>query len=247
MESRLRVLVRRHPALRVFLRRYYPPRKALRRIMRPAILWPLLRTVRPISEKYGIDRGVPVDRYYIDAFLAANAHHIRGVCLEVKDGTYTQRYGGDMVDRVDIVDSDRSNPRATIYDDLRHPTVLRDGIYDCIILTQVLQFIDDVDVALRASARLLKPGGTMLVTLPALSRIDLGGGVAGDFWRFTVAGARQLFGRHFTVDRLEIRSWGNVLAGAAFWVGCAQEDCSRANLDYQDDQFPVIISVVARA
>jgi hypothetical protein len=53
-----------------------------------------LRRVTPLSQEFGFDRGLPIDRYYIENFLAHHAEDIRGHVLEVRDATYTQRFGG---------------------------------------------------------------------------------------------------------------------------------------------------------
>src|SRR5262245_28966028 len=62
-----------------------------------------LRRVTPFSRRFGFDRGLPVDRYYIERFLVAHAHDIHGRVLEVKDDDYTRRYGGDRVTRSDVL------------------------------------------------------------------------------------------------------------------------------------------------
>src|SRR6185503_10982321 len=49
-----------------------------------------LRRLTPISRVFGFDRGTPVDRYYIENFLADNASDIRGRVLEVGDDSYTR-------------------------------------------------------------------------------------------------------------------------------------------------------------
>jgi hypothetical protein len=54
-----------------------------------------LRRVTPLSRDFSYDRGLPIDRYYIERFLAANASDIRGHVLEIADNTYTGRFGGD--------------------------------------------------------------------------------------------------------------------------------------------------------
>jgi hypothetical protein len=48
-----------------------------------------LRRVTPFSRRFGSDRGFPVDRYYIERFLVAHAHDVRGRVLEIKDDYYT--------------------------------------------------------------------------------------------------------------------------------------------------------------
>src|SRR5829696_76019 len=68
----------------------------------------------PVSDRWGFDRGLPIDRYYIEAFLGARAHDIRGAVLEVGDRAYTSRFGADRVNRSEVLHVDSSNPNATI-------------------------------------------------------------------------------------------------------------------------------------
>ena len=113
-------------------------RQRLRRyILRPAILGTLRRT-RPLSDDFGYDRGNPVDRYYIERFLAQHRSHITGRVLEVKEPIYTERFG-DRVTRSDVLDLDASNPRATFVADLAADDGLPADTFNCFILTQTLQ------------------------------------------------------------------------------------------------------------
>ena len=41
-----------------------------------------LKRLTPISPKWGLDRGRPIDRSYIESFLAQHASNIRGRVLE---------------------------------------------------------------------------------------------------------------------------------------------------------------------
>ena len=85
----------------------------------------------------------------------------------------------------------------------------------------------------------------LLATLPAVSKVDPHLGVAGDFWRFTVASCARLFGDVFGADNVTIRAHGNVFAGIAFLAGLAREDLSAGKLDVEDELFPVLITVRA--
>src|SRR4029453_14668409 len=60
-----------------------PLPQRLRRLVRPAWLGTLRRT-RPLSNDFGYDRGTPVDRYYIERFLARHQSDVKGRVLEVK-------------------------------------------------------------------------------------------------------------------------------------------------------------------
>ncbi len=200
------------------------------------------RTVRPISSVYGFDRGKPIDRYYIEQFLDQNRDCVQGTCLEVTDKTYTRWYGGNKVNKSDVLDIMTNNPEATIYADIRKMDHVASNQYDCIILTQVLGLIDDLDAAIGECYRILKPGGTMLVTVSSLAPLCT---EMKDYWRFTSFSARYLFEKHFNPEDLIVESYGNVLAGQCFWVGLCTEEMGTAELDFNDPYFPVITAVKA--
>ena len=75
----------------------------------------------PISRDFGFDRGMPIDRYYIERFLARHAVEIVGRVLEVGGDEYTRRFGGARVTRRDVLHVHPGNPRATIVGDLTDP------------------------------------------------------------------------------------------------------------------------------
>jgi hypothetical protein len=197
-----------------------------------------------MSDHWGADRGSPIDRYYIDQFLAEHRGDIHGRVLEVMDSRYTERFGDD-VSASDVLDVDPANSRATIVADLTDATAIADGAFDCFILTQTLQFIYAVDAAVRGAHGLLRPGGVLLATVPAVSRIDRHAGIDGDFWRFTAASCRRLFGAVFGEAQVRVRTYGNVLAAIGFLTGLAREDLSDTELDVMDDLYPVLVCVRA--
>ena len=203
-----------------------------------------LRRTSPISPRWGADRGTPIDRYYIERFLAEQRADIRGHVLEVMDRRYTERFGADVV-ASDVLDVDPANPRATIVADLSDAVNVASDTFDCFILTQTLQFIYTVEGAIREAHRVMRPGGVVLATVPAVSRIDRHAGVDGDFWRFTAASCRRLFGAVFGDAQIRVRVYGNVLAAIGFLTGLAREDLSEAELDIADDLFPVLVGVRA--
>jgi hypothetical protein len=52
-----------------------------------------LRRTAPVSRWFGFDRGLPVDRRYIEGFLRRYSSDIRARVLEVGDSAYTLRFG----------------------------------------------------------------------------------------------------------------------------------------------------------
>ena len=212
---------------------------------RDGIDWGDLRRTDPTSREWGYDRGEPLDRYYIDAFLAGHSSEIRGGVLEVQEDDFTRRFGGPRVTASDVVDLDESNPRATVVADLRHATPLRDAAYDCIILTQTLHVIDDMGAVLRECHRLLKPGGVLLATMPCASRVCLEYGEEGDLWRMTPGGAGALVERVFGPGHVQCRPYGNVLANVGFLTGAAAHELRESELDILDPYFPALVGMRA--
>ena len=86
-----------------------------------------LRRLTPISQCFGFDRGLPVDRYYIERFLARHASEIVGRVLEIGDDAYTRKFGGSRVSRSDVLHVHHGNRRATLVGDLTDPNVLPEG------------------------------------------------------------------------------------------------------------------------
>ncbi|MGD1120029.1 MAG: methyltransferase domain-containing protein [Dehalococcoidales bacterium] len=228
--------------LMVFLRRCNAWR---RKLFRKKVAWHNLRSVHPLSDIYGLDRGQALDRYYIEQFLEANRKHVKGIVLEVNDNLYTKLYGGNKVTRSEILDIEARNKQATIIADLSKADAIAAGTFDCFILTQTLQFIFNTEAAIVHSQRILKPGGVLLATLPCVSRIDCVAGIEGDFWRFTRASAERLFTRYFGQENVTVETHGNVLADISFLMGLASDELTRKELDFNDPDFPLIVSVRA--
>ena len=217
----------------------------LRAAGREGIDWGDLRRVTPVSANWGYERGRPIDRHYIEQFLELHAADIQGRVLEVQESDYTRRFGGAAVRQSEVVDADPGNPRATVVADLRRAAGIPSDTYDCFILTQTLHVIDDMPAVLAECARILKPGGVLLATLPCTSRVCLEYGRDGDFWRLTEAGVRRLFSAAFPPDCLEVRSHGNVLVATAFLYGLASHEVTAAEFDAFDPYHPLLVTVRA--
>ena len=204
-----------------------------------------LHRTSPWSRNWGYERGVPVDRYYIERFLQAHAEDIHGRVLEVQEADYTRRFGADRVSQSDVLDLEASNVRANVIGDLRDAPNIPDETYDCIILTQTLHVIDDMERVVAECARILKPGGVLLATFPAASRVCLEYGCDGDFWRLTAAGARRLFESAFAAEALAIEAHGNVLATTAFLYGLGLDELRTTDLEVDDPFNPTLVTVRA--
>jgi SAM-dependent methyltransferase len=205
-----------------------------------------LRRLTPIHEGFSIGRGNYVDRYYIERFLQRNSACIHGRVLELGDNEYTLRFGANRVTQSDVLDVRPGHPLATIVGDLSVGDNLPADSFDCVILTQVLNFIYDVKGAIRTIYRILKPGGCVLVSVAGISQMSVDEmGYCGDYWRFTSLSLRMLFDEVFPKENVAIESHGNVLATVAFLHGLALEELRAEELDYRDPNFELSILLKA--
>ena len=205
-----------------------------------------LRRVAPISRQFGLDRGQAIDRYYIESFLSRHAGDIRGHVLEIGDDRYTRKFGDERVTQSDILYPHSGNPQATLVANLTNAQDIPSNAFDCIIFAQTLQFIYDMRAALSHLHRILKPGGTLLATLPGISQIsryDMDRW--GDFWRFTSLSARRLFEESFPAGDVTAQAYGNVLVAVAFLEGLALEELKQEELDQPDGDYELLITVRA--
>lgn len=203
-----------------------------------------LRRLEPISRRFGYDRGTPIDRHYIEGFLAAKSGRIQGRVLEIGDNSYTLRFGGSRVTHSDVLHIDAGHSAATFVGDLTNAPHIPDATFDCIIFTQTLQLIFDVQAAIQTLHRILKPSGTLLVTVPGITPIAADRWGEDWFWSFTRQSCERLFGTQFR--EVKVEQYGNVLAAIAFLEGLAQEELRKEELDHTDRQFPMILAVEAR-
>jgi SAM-dependent methyltransferase len=206
-----------------------------------------LRRIRPISRIFGIDRGLAIDRYYIDQFLSAHAKNIRKHVLEIGDNVYTRKFGGHRVNKSDVLNIDSSDPGTTIVADLARADHIPSDLFDCIILTQTLQMIYDFRSALQHLYRILKPEGVMLVTTHGISKIGRREGIDrwGEYWHFTSQSIQRLFHEFFPAENVVVKSYGNVLSTIAFLHGLVMEELSKEELDNHDPDYELLITVKA--
>jgi len=205
-----------------------------------------LKRLTPIQPGFSSDRGTYIDRYYIEKFLTKRAEDIRGRVLDLCDDGYTRQFGGSRVTHSDVLDVRPDHPGATIIADLTKGEEIPSGAFDCVILTQTLNFIYDTRAAICTVHRILKPGGVVLVSVPGIAQVSLVEvAYCGDFWRFTHLSLRRLFEEFFPRECVAIETGGNVFAATAFLHGISVEELSAEMLDYNDPEYQV--SVLLRA
>lgn len=209
-----------------------------------AIRWGSLRRTEPLCGNWGLSRGTPIDRLYIEGFLDDHAHLVHGDVLEMEEDRYASRLAPGA--RVHVLDLSPANPAATVVGDLCDAATLPAGAFDAVILTQTLLYLPDVPAALRNLYRALRPGGTLLITVPTMAPLDPGPLAGTSLWRWTANGLRHAILTALPEADVETHGYGNVLACAAFLYGACQEDLTPAELSRHDGRFPLVATAVVR-
>jgi SAM-dependent methyltransferase len=199
----------------------------------------------PVSADFGWDRGLPIDRYYIERFLAEYANDVGGRVLEVGDNAYSRRFGGNRIEHQDILHVYSGNPKATIVGDVSEPDCLPEAAFDCILFTQTLHLIFDMQKAVRHLHSALKPGGVLLLTVPGISQIDRGHWGSTWFWSLTPAALNRLLADCFPAGSIKVGSRGNVFSTTAFLQGIAVSEVDTRKLDMNDEAYPLVVSARA--
>jgi SAM-dependent methyltransferase len=145
----------------------------------------------------------------------------------------------------DILHVVEGNPAATIVADLAQADHIPSNLFDCIILTQTLHLVYNVDAALQTLCRILKPGGVLLATFPGISQLSIDEWSECWYWSFTLHSACRMFEKVFPAKDLEIQSHGNVLVATAFLHGLAADELDPDELDHSDLQYQTLITVRA--
>jgi glycosyltransferase involved in cell wall biosynthesis len=228
-------------------------RRAMESLKRPWRAWQrrngrtrIGRSTNPVSTDFGYDRGKPLDRHYIERFLASHSADIAGRVLEIGDTSYTERFGGTLVTEANAFHRNAGVPGVKYVGDLAGEHNLPDNAFDCIVLTQTLHLIFDMPRALATLYRVLAPGGVLLVTAPWASPIDRGEWGHTWFWSITPTALRMLLETQFKPGEIEQETFGNTLAASAFLYGLAEHELKQSELDVVDPHCPVIVAARAR-
>ncbi|KAB2818665.1 MAG: class I SAM-dependent methyltransferase, partial [Candidatus Dadabacteria bacterium] len=205
-----------------------------------------MRRLKPFSERWGRDRGLPIDRYYIEGFIGSNSGLIKGRVLEFGDDRYTQKFYSPAISARDIINLNKeANPATTIVADIVHAPEIPSNTYDCIICTQTLQFIYEHKKAVETLYRVLAPGGLLLATFPGISPTSGTTWSRYWCWNFTVLSAENIFREFFPRENVEVKAYGNLISASGFLYGLSAEELTQHELGYHDPRYEIVVTVKA--
>lgn len=199
-------------------------------------------STQPVSNMFGSERGKAVDRYYIEKFLEENTDDIRGTVLEVANDTYTKMFGGSKV-KNSIISHVKGWGNRSIKCNFETGEGVQEELADCIICTQTLQYIFDLKSAINNIYKMLKPGGVALITVPGIKPLcEYDNEKWGEFWSFTAKSMEKLCKLVCLPGNYEVFQFGNAKIATAYLYGVCCEDLSNEDFEYQDVQYPFLIS-----
>lgn len=187
--------------------------------------------VLPLSKKFGIERGTPIGRYYIDKFLKEHSSSIRGRCLEFGNPTYKSYFPN--ASKYEII-SVREDPNVDIVADVHNSSSLPVEIYDSIICTQVFEHLSHPHIAAKSLYSMMKPGGVLLFTVPFINNIHYS---PGDYYRFTPDACKQILeDAGFLIEVIDFG--GNAMVSIGSLLGMVAEDFTEEELRMKDSVYP---------
>lgn len=206
-----------------------------------------LNKLKPLSDKFGLERGQAIDRYYIEKFLNLNSKYIKGKVLEFGDDRYSNKFNCINPDVISIDSQSKSLVKKSsnlIMMDITKKK-LKANKYDVIIATQVIQFIYEINVFKKNIYNALKLNGYLILTCSGISQFskyDMNRW--GEYWRFTESAFRKIFKTHFKIIKFE--TYGNLFVAEKSLKGYATEEIPKSKLEYRDKSFPVLHTILLK-
>lgn len=148
---------------------------------------------------------------YIDLYVAIIEKYAKGKLLDLGAGM-VPFYGiyKDKVDEnvcIDWANSLHSNPHLDIVADLNQPFPIPDATFDSILCSDVMEHIADPFAFMRETARVLKPGGDLMLMVPFFYWLHE---TPHDYYRYTEFALRKMCADN-QLEVVELRAYGGYL------------------------------------
>jgi len=150
------------------------------------------RILLGIADKTGITAKIPRTR--IDAFLRSNGTEKRTLDLGGGDKPYRKYFPNSV--SVDI----EKTTGVDIVADAHDLHMIKDGEFESILSTEVLEHLHTPEKAVAEMYRVLRPGGTLILTTRFVFPLH---NIPGDYFRYTRYGLEHLMKRFSKVEITE--------------------------------------------
>ena len=194
----------------------------------------------PFSQRFGFDRGAPIDRYYMQQFIRSIRPVVRGRCLEIGGYRLNNWLYRFNVDEFRTLELEQSHIADDLVGDAADRGVLEPASWDSILAFHVLEHCPDPFSVVSNMRAWLRPNGHACVAVPCAQRVH---SYPGDYWRFMPEGLRVLF-RDFS--EVNVSAYGNPLTVVSNYMGLSHTELVAQDLDAAHPDYPVLACVVAR-
>jgi len=140
----------------------------------------LRRFFSPIQ--YGLERAIK----------RCIKRHAAGRVLDAGCGYQPHRKCIEALASYDSIDVEKKSETQTLVGDIQNMADVGSETYDTVVCSEVLEHLPDPEHAIREFRRILKPSGTLILSVPFLSRLHE---EPHDYYRYTRYGLRILLGR----------------------------------------------------
>lgn len=200
----------------------------------------------PTSRSFGCERGKAIDRYYIENFLDERKEFIKGDTLEIAETTYSVKYGKERIRNAYMLHV-KGWGENVIKGNLETGEGIEENRFDTAIITQTLMFLYDIQSAAQNIYKMLRPGGTALVTVAGISQVSrYDADNWGSYYSFHADAVKRLFESYFREDNIEIVTYGNVKTAISLLYGLCCEDLEESDFQVCDPDYPLIIGVMLK-
>lgn len=126
----------------------------------------------PLERAQGSLIGKSVKRFYTDDFMQKNRQFICGIVGEMEDRRYTRLFGDEKLIQESYIVEYHANFSKDEKFGLDMDLSTGEGVtpekFDCFICTHTLSYILDVENAVKCLIKMIKPGGTLLLTFAGM-------------------------------------------------------------------------------
>ena len=167
----------------------------------------------PLFKRFSRALSAKLTRITLDQFIEANASHGRTLDIGAQNGPYARWFPNRVA--IDI----KPGTGVRVLMDA-HSLALADASFDVVLCTEVLEHLREPQRAIDEMYRVLKPGGTLLLTTRFLFPIH---DAPHDYYRFTKYGLQHLLRRFEILDLNEETTTVGTLAVLVQRVGMQTE------------------------
>ncbi|WP_071192531.1 methyltransferase domain-containing protein [Trichormus sp. NMC-1] len=202
--------------------------------------WGDLKKTVPICQAFGLTRGKPIDRYYLNKFIAEIYPQITGNILEIggipKDKDFYQVNPGSSYQIMNL----EPGLGIDIVGDAHDVSIIKPESFDSIITFNVLEHCYAPWQVVENIYTWLKPGGKCFVMVPSAVRLHA---TPMDYWRPLPDAMAWMF-RNFSQKKLYV--YGNPISVIASYHGIATEELTTEELDAFHPDYPVATCIAAQ-